>query len=177
MGILNLNGVERKNHPYIRGDVFGAGLAVHQHPTIGVTGKSYSSPLTESSVNIFPAGRSVATLAHVPALIVESPGKVVQHKEFVRIGPHEKGSHFATTNTARPTFKRTGGPSKTNDVPSNPNAPSTNKMKRPQRSIANHAPEKSTNLSFLRSGGTLGSHPNSTSTVSRWAVTKTGAAG
>jgi hypothetical protein len=182
MPILNLNGTNRKHgiatgHT-IKGSIFGPGLASRQHAVIGFHGKTYNSPFTSSSKSVFPTGQTVSTQPHVAATKVESPGDVVPVKDFVKVHPWEKGSHFSTTKPVRAIVERTGGPSPQADTPANPNAPAPLRQPRPKRPISQPPVVKSTNLSFLRSGGTLGGHVDPqagvSSDVSRWLTVKKG---
>lgn len=179
MPILNLNGITRKPARQISGNIFRANLAARQHPTLRVTGKTYNSPFTTSSANLFPKGQTVSTQPHVAALKVEAPGKVVRLHKFVKIHPNEKGSTFSTTLPKRPIAHPVGGPSKRADTPANPNAPKLRQQPRPVRRAPLLKPEVATNLSFLRSGGTIGGHVDpaagTSSGVSRWATVKKGA--
>lgn len=185
MPILNLNGTERKHGistgKKIKGTIFGAGLASHQHSTTISNGKTYNSPFTGSSVNIFPKGQTVSTQPKVQATKMESPGVVVPVKSFVKVHPWEKGSFFSTNRSVHAVVARAGGPSKDNDVPSNPNARASTMQPRPARKPAKGKNETITALSFLRSGGTLGGHADpqagTSSDSSRWRVTKKGAVG
>jgi len=175
MGILNLNGIERKNAKPIKGHIFTPQLAALQHPTVGFFGKTYNSPFTQSNKPVFPVGTNVATQPQLPPLKVESPGTVVPLDDFVKVHPNEKGSTFATNRSARPVDFRNGGPSKTADTPANPNAPKLKRQPRPQRAGSQTPVEKQSHLSFIRSGGTLSAHSNKDSFTSRWAVSKKGA--
>lgn len=176
---MNLNGVSRKPAKPIVGRIFASGVAAAQHSTLNVAGRTYNSPFTESSANLFPKGRTVSTQPHVMALKVETPGNVVPLHKFVKIHPNEKGKTFSTTLPQRPVVQRAGGPSKQADTPANPNAPKLKQQPRPLRPIPVLKPETQLHLSFLRSGGTIGVHANpdagTSSHVSRWSVTKKGA--
>lgn len=173
-GIVNPNGTNRKNAVPVRGTVLGAGLAGLQHSSTHVAiGKTYQSPFTESSANLFSAANNNSTQAVLPALQVESPGKVVATKDFVKVHPTAKGTFFTPTAPAsRPVAFRAGGPSKTANTPSNPNrvTPVARPVRAPQTETSSIPPM----LSFLRSGGTLTGHPNNDSFQSRWSVTKKG---
>lgn len=179
MGVLNLNGVSRKNTKPIAGSIFLPGLASEQHPTVSVYGRSYNSPFTTSAIPVFNASRNNSTQPHLPALKVESPGQVVKLKHFVKVHPNEKGSTFATNVPARPIVGRVGGPSNTTNTPANPNAPKLTRQPRPLRAGSQTPTEKTTNLSFLRSGGTLSPHANppagTSNQTSRWHTVKKGA--
>lgn len=179
MPILNTNGVSRKDAKPIAGTIFGAGIAASQHPVLGIIGTSYSSPFTKSAKSVFPVGSTVSTQPHLAPLKVESPGQVVHLKKFVKVHPNEKGTFFATNQPPRPIVGRVGGPSKHSNTAANPNQPKH--VARPFRMGSQTPVVKTTNMSFLRSGGTLGAHAEknagTSSNTSRWSTTKTGAAG
>jgi hypothetical protein len=182
MPILNLNGTERKHGiatgKTISGAIFTPGLAAIQHPVIGFRGRTYSSPFTASDKPLFNNTRTVSTQPALPPLKNQGSGKVVMTHDFVKIHPNEKGKTFSTTARVRPVAFRAGGPSKHTDTPANPNAPRLRFMSRPQHVMGELAPEKKTNLSFLRSGGTIGGHVDpqagTSSGTSRWRVADKG---
>lgn len=179
MPILNLNGTTRKPAAVIQGQIFTPGLASTQHGTVAVYGRSYNAPFTTSGKPLFNATDNNSTQPHLPSLKVEAPGDVVKLKTFVKVHPWEKGATFSTTKPARPIVQRVGGPSNTADTPSNPNAPRLKMQPRPLRAGSQTPTEKTTNLSFLRSGGTIGVHADpqagTSSDTSRWSVAKKGA--
>jgi hypothetical protein len=185
MPILNLNGTTRKHGiatgKTIKGTIFGAGLAKAQHDTTLAVGKSYNSPFTHSSANLFPKGQTVSTQPHVQALKHEQPGSITSVQDFVKIHPWEKGKTWSTTPPVQSIVQRTGGPSKDADVPSNPNARYQQKQPRPALRPVKGKNETLTNLSFVRSGGTIGGHADpqagTSSDTSRWHTTKKGAVG
>lgn len=178
MPIQNLNGTYRKHAKPITGVLFSDGLAAHQHGVVTVAGRTYNSPFTSSDKSVFPTGRTVSTQAAIAPTKVESPGAVVPLHDFVKVHPWEKGATFSTNKPARPIVGRVGGPSKYANTPANPNAPKLRAQPRPPRMGSQTPVVKTTNLSFLRSGGTLGGHADpqagTSSHVSKWAVTKNG---
>lgn len=176
MPILNLNGVERKNAKPVKGRIFAQGLSNRQHPTVGFVGKTYNSPFTSSDVP--PLGTQVATATQrqLPALKSEYPGKTVGVHQFVKVHPWEKGATFST-NQHRPVVSRQGGPSRYADTPANPNAVNLRAVNRPRRYPVAGKNETQTNLSFIRSGGTLAGKSNTDQFRSRWSTIKKGAAG
>jgi hypothetical protein len=183
--ILNLNGVNRKHGladgRTIKGSIFGVGLADTQHKTLTVIGKTYNSPFTQSSANLFPRGRTLATQPQMQAVKVETPGKVVSVKKVVRVPPWEKGSHFSTTQNRVTIARRAGGPSKEHDTATTPNDHKLRVQSRPKRSPMQDTSNNKSTLSFLRSGGTIGGHVDpqagTSSGTSRWSVVKRGAVG
>lgn len=181
MSILNLNGTERKHGiatgQTIKGRILAPGLASRQHGTVGFVGRTYNAQFTASGKTVNNTGRTTATQPYLPALKVESPGQVVPLHEFIKVHPHEKGSHFVTNLTPKAIVRRAGGPSKHADTAANPNTP--NRVPRPKRTGTLLQVEKQSHLSFLRSGGTMGGHSDpqagTSSGVSRWATIKKGA--
>lgn len=173
-GIVNPNGTNRKNAVPVRGTVLSSGLAGLQHGLTHVaTGKTYQSPFTESSANLFSAANNNSTQAVLPALQVESPGQVVATKDFVKVHPTAKGTFFTPTAPAtRPVAFRAGGPSAQANTPTNPNR--LTPVARPARAPQTETAKMPSTLSFLRSGGTLSAHANMDSFQSRWSVTKKG---
>jgi hypothetical protein len=172
MPILNLNGTTRKHAAPIKGTIDQAGIAAHQHGVTVKVGTSYQSPFTASARSVFPTGRTIATTPYLPPLKSEAPGDVVHLSSFVRVQPHEKGSHFATTQPVHHLVNRAGGPSIKHDTAKSPNA-----SMRPQPRPTRHpfvTSENQSHLSFLRSGGTLRPHSNLDSSTSRWHVVKKG---
>lgn len=178
MPIINLNGTTRKhgiaNGRTIAGQIHQPSIAAAQHGTTVVYGKSYSSPFTTSSASLFNASNNNSTQPHLSALKVESPGKVVPVSVVVKIHPNEKGTFFSTTKGPKPVYGRTGGPSPHHDTASSPNTSTLKATPRPVRRPQLTSPEKKTHLSFLRSGGTLGGHQNTSSNTSRWHTIKKG---
>jgi hypothetical protein len=181
MPVLNLNGTARKhgiaNGATIQGEIFQPGLAHAQHGTTRVSGTSYNSPFTKSSGSVFGPNQNNSTQPALPAVKVESPGKVVPVNDVVKVHPNEKGSFFSTNTAARPVNFRSGGPSSSANTAANPNNPAIHRKPRPVRKPPMLAPEKETHLSYLRSGGTLGPHANSSSTTSRWHTVSKGVNG
>lgn len=170
---MNPNGTNRKNARPIQGMVLGPGLASVQHGTQVAIGKTYQSPFTSSSANLFNASNNNSTQVKLPALQVEQPGKVVATADFVKVHPTAKGTFFTPTAPAtRPVAFRAGGPSAQANTPTNPNrlTPVARPKRTPQADTAKMPPT----LSFLRSGGTLSAHANMDSYQSRWSVTKKG---
>ena len=185
MPIQNLNGTTRKHGisagKTIKGSIFGANLAKAQHDTTIVYGKSYNSPFTHSSASLFPKGQTVSTQPHVQALKHEQPGSIVSAGDFVKVHPWEKGTTFSTKVPEHAIYARTGGPSPYADTPANPNSRTELKQPPPRLKPVKGKNETKTNMSFLRSGGTLGGNADpqagTSSDRSRWHVTKKGAVG
>lgn len=169
MSIVNPNGTERKPAKPIVGRIFAPGLASVQHGTPTFVGRTYNSPFTVSSRGLFGPANNVSTQAQIPATKVESPGVVVLLNYFVKVHPNEKGSTFSTNVKPQPVVKRTGGPSKHADVPTNPNKKIV--RPRPYRSPSVSMERHPSNPSFFHSNATLGTHANQDKSTPRWAHT------
>jgi hypothetical protein len=172
MPIVNLNGVSRKNARPIEGDVFGQGLASQQHGTTVATGRTYNSPFTHSSRDLFPKGRSVAQMPALPALQQERAGEVVKTSDFVKVQPHEKGTFFSTKARVGHVQRRAGGPDIQHDTAHSPNQ-FKHTQARPVRKPLSE-PGRDIHPSFMRGGGTLSANANHDKWQSRWSQTKKG---
>jgi hypothetical protein len=150
-----------------------------QHPTVGFVGKTYNSPFTENSTNLFPVGVSTATQPALPAIQSEGAATPVATAVFVKVQPHEKGTHFSTTKAPRPIVYRAGGPAKTHDTAATPNHPALKQSQKPATKPVTKVARRTFQPSFLQTGGTLSGHATASTNHStpRWNVTKTGAAG
>lgn len=178
MPILNLNGTSRKTGrtpAQYGGDIHQAGMAAKQHPTVRVAGVSYNSPFTPSSKSVFPGGATIATQPQVAPLKAGAGGAITSVADFTRTPPNS--STFFNTNVGpRPVVNRAGGPSRTANTPSNPNAVARVRPPAPKPRPVKVAAEHANAQSFFTQGGTIGSHANSSSNQDRWSTTKKGAA-
>lgn len=172
-GIVNPNGTVRKNAPPVKGNPLQNGLASRQHGTTVVHGTSYNSPFTSSGSNLFSGASNNSTMVNLPALQVESPGKVVKASDYVKVHPSSKGTFFTPKAPAsRPVAFRNGGPSPHANVPSNPNVqqPSVRPVRKPDVSSERIAVQGS----FLTTNRTLGAHPHADIGQSRMSMVKKG---
>jgi hypothetical protein len=181
MPILNINGVTRKpgiGDSVIKGSIFNPGIAAKQHGTTTVAGTSYNSPFTPSNKPIFGASHNNSTQPALVATKVSEPGQVVPVNSFQKVQPQQRGSFFATNTAARPVTGRVGGPSSKANTPASPNAPKLTRVA-PPKLVPNAHPARTHVGGFFAhaGGGTITSHANMSSTVDRWSVKKTGAAG
>jgi len=181
MPIQTGNGAKPKPSRLVqsRNDVLHNGIAAAQHPITVVDGTSYNSPFTASAKPLWNATNDNAQQVQLAPLKVESAGDVVPAMDFVKVHPWEKGTHFATTKNQHHIVKRAGGPDRKSDTPFHPDHPSVKSKPRPRLKPSSNEIAKATiNNSFLRSGGTLGGHPDpqagTSFNASRWAVTKKG---
>lgn len=168
-----------KSDKPLRGTDPVAKIQMSQHPTLNVIGKTYNSPFTESSKNLFPVGVSTATQAKLPAIQSEGSATPVATAHFVKVQPFEKGSHFSTTKAPRPIVYRAGGPAKTHDTATTPNHPALKHSQKPTLKPFQTVAHRTFQPSFLQTGGTLSGHATAATNHStpRWNVTKRGAAG
>lgn len=187
MPILNLNGVSRKPSRLVPArNLNRDALSAAQHPTLGFSGKTYNSPFTASAIPPLNDSHNSSTQTQLPALKVETPGKVVPLHSFVKVHPDEKTATVKQAFPAqgRPAYTRTGGPSKHADTPANPNIrkvptqrpkrtphKASEKLKAGHSSIGQHAVAGS----FLSTNAILGSHSNhDVVSVGRWDHIKKG---
>jgi hypothetical protein len=170
MGIQNLNGTARKNARRITGSIH-SNVAGEQHGTVSFSGTTYNSPFTSSGKPLFTPTNDNGQQVQLAPLKVEAPGDVVGLHEFVKVHPQSKTTLNNSTRVI-PVVTRAGGPSKHHDTPSSPNK--QHPQPRKPRSFSKMPVEKTSNLSFLRSGGTLSSHAGKDQYASRWSKVKKG---
>lgn len=198
------NNIPRKNNVIPTGNVPEAiDRSLLEHRAIGFEGFTYSSPFTESGEPPLGTQPNNATIAHVSAMQVEAPGRVVLTKNFKKVHPSDKGTFFSTRQVT-PIVKRVGGPSPSSDTPFHPKTAQAPNVRQPKRPLVSTEKAQSANAvatskvsvsrngtvppvprgtavapvgSFLQtSNQTLSSHSNHDLDRSRWNTIKKGAA-
>lgn len=146
---------------------------------VGANGKTYASPLTESTKHPLGTYHNTATQVVLPALTVSGPTGMDDPAHAVDVAPHEKGTFFGKQFNVILPQRVSGGVDKKSDTAWHPNK----KVDMPQRPVRRPATagERTNERSFLQPSHQSNAHltgfANNDPIGSRWNVVKRGAAG